>query len=271
MDSSDSKQEIKNHLLSFGIQVFTSDASYWAWGGKKLGPKRAGRLDTLRLPLTEGATKEQLHQFYDYIAHPDVSGVVHSMKADAIAASGFAVDAALPKAGRILELGCSIGHLTTFYGRQSSLRDVVGCDFSERSIFRARKEAKKRKVDNVSFEVVDIDSGLPSGPFDAVVSTQVLSGLYNRREALGWIAKILAPNGIVVSIEPLGTAAEATAYLNDVAHSGLMLDSFQFVFFYDLGDKRCYPAFILKSGAKPLQIDLSQKYAEVLEKLTAAN
>ena len=271
MNSSGSKQEIKNHLLSFGIQVFSSDASYWAWGGKKLGPKRAGRLDTLRLPLTEGANKEQLHQFYDYIAHPDVSCVVHSMKTDAIAVSGFAVEAALPKAGRILELGCSIGHLTTFYARQSSLRDVVGCDFSERSIFRARKEAKKRKINNVSFEVVDIDSSLPSGPFDAVVSTQVLSGINNRRETLGRIAKILAPNGIVVSIEPLGTAAEATAYIHDVAHSGLMLDSFQFIFFYVLGDKRCYPAFILKSGAKILQIDLSQKYAEVLEKLNAAN
>ena len=114
MSYSEIKQKLRKHLLSFGIRVFASD-EYWTWGGDKLGAKRGERLQALRRPMQECPNKEQLLEFYDYIAHPDVSGVVHSMKADTITVSGVEVESSLPPVGRVLDLGCSIGHLTTFY------------------------------------------------------------------------------------------------------------------------------------------------------------
>ena len=144
---------------------------------------------------------------------------------------------------------------------------MVGCDFSERSVFRANKEAKKRKIDNVSFEAFDIDREFQLGTFDAVVSTQVLSILFNRRERLNQLPKLLAPNGIFISIEELTKAEEAIHYLNDVTASGLNLDSSKFIFYDDLGIKNFYTAFFFKISGTPLQINISQKYAEVLELL----
>jgi SAM-dependent methyltransferase len=257
---------LEQHLRSFGIRPFDSDI-YWEWGSKKLGPRRSERLNQLREPLTTGATPEQLEAFYDYIARPDVSAVVHSSKADAIRASGYAAELALPEQGRILDLGCSIGYLTTFYALRSARREVVGCDLSAKTINRARQEAKKRKVSNVTFLVADISEKLPPGPFDAITSCQLLATIYTRRDALALLADALSANGVLISIEALGTAEHATRYIDDAADYRLKVIKFAFVYFNDLGCEKAYPAFIFAHRSDPISLDLEQEYKTVLNKL----
>ena len=58
-------------------------------GGKEFGEELATRIDELQEPLRSGELSWEDHQrFYDFIAPPEIAGVVHSMKADAIRSSG---------------------------------------------------------------------------------------------------------------------------------------------------------------------------------------
>jgi 2-polyprenyl-3-methyl-5-hydroxy-6-metoxy-1,4-benzoquinol methylase len=254
------------HLLSFGIQQFDSD-DYWSWSGKLLGRRRAERLDQLRQPVIDGGTVKQMVAFYDYICQPSIAKVVHSMKADAIRISGDAVDSALPLKGHVLELGCSIGYLTTYYGLRSARRNVTGIDLSAKAISRARLEAAKRKVWNVAFVCGNITEGLPAAKFDAIVSTQVLGTIANRRNALSLVAQALSPGGILVSVEALGNHLVAESYVAEAAECGLRLMEFDFVYFSDLGENGAYPVFKLALEGTAVSLDLSHQYEQVLDRL----
>jgi len=167
--------------------------------------------------------------------------------------------------GRILDLGSSIGHLTTYYGLRSVGRHVVGCDFSRKSVGRAIKEAKRRKLANVSFEVCDITQLLPAGNFDVIASTQVLADVSNRREVIDLAVRILSPTGIIVSVEALGTAHKAAQFIQDVSISGLKLVNFRFVYFSDLGERGCYPMFTFARSSDVLEPHLEDRYALAIE------
>ena len=78
--------------------------------------------------------------------------------------------------------------------------EVVGCDFSGKTIVRARKEAKKKRVGNVSFTVCDITEVLPAGSFDAITSTQVLAAIGGRRDAIQLACRpsaLVGQNGLI--------------------------------------------------------------------------
>lgn len=263
---SDECLDLGRHLLSFGIQQFNSD-QYWSWGGKLLGPNRAERLNQLRQPAIDGSTAKEMEPFYDYISQPTVAKVVHSMKADAIRVSGIAAESALPLKGHVLELGCSIGYLTTYYGLRSAPRDVMGADLSEKTVSRARLEASKRKVGNVAFHRGDITESLPGSKFDAIVSTQVLGTIANRSNALSLVAQALSPAGILVSIEALGDYLLAESYVAEAAACGLRLTDFDFVYFSDLGEKGAYPIFKLALEGSAVSPDFSDQYERVVAKL----
>jgi 2-polyprenyl-3-methyl-5-hydroxy-6-metoxy-1,4-benzoquinol methylase len=242
------------------IRQFKSD-DYWEWGRKELGIKHAKRVNKLRAPITEGtATRRQVNEFYDYIAHTDVSGVVHSMKAHAIASSLWAVDRLLPASGRILDLGCSIGVAAIYYCVRSPDRHLVGCDISAKSIVRARTEAARRRIQNIAFELADIQEGLPNGIFDAVVSSQVLGGIPDRSQALRRVAESLSDDGVLISIEPIGTVKEAAAYVSEAEEHGLRLHGFRMLGFEDVGQRQAYPQFLLRRSLPAEPVDMSGPY-----------
>jgi 2-polyprenyl-3-methyl-5-hydroxy-6-metoxy-1,4-benzoquinol methylase len=264
MDSTKVFLNIENHLRTFEIFHFISD-SYWSWAAKKLGTKRTNKLNEIREPLIDGANSEQLDIFYDYVSHPILSSVIHSMKADAIKLSGIEVDSILPQSGRILELGCSIGYLTTFYALQSSDRFVIGCDSSKKTILRAKKESQNRKIKNVEFELINIIHGLPDGTFDAILSTQVLSAISGSQLIFERIVKALSPEGILITIEALGTELEANQFIMGLKRAGLNLVNFKFLYFCDLGEKGGYPLFIFSRHGNAIEIDLKEEYKKALE------
>jgi len=258
--------DLEQHLLSFGIRPFNSD-DYWLWGGTLLGPRRAKRFEQLRQPLIDGGTVEQMLAFYDYISRPIVADVAHSTKTDAIRVSGDAVESTLPSEGRILDVGCSIGYLTTYYGLRSARRNVTGVDLSAKAISRTRREAAKRKVENVTFLSGDITESLPGEKFDAIVSTQVLGKIANRGNALSLVSQALSPAGTLVSIEAFGNCSLAESYVAEAAECRLTLTRFDFVYFSDLGDNGAYPVFRFALGGNAVSPDLPHEYRLVLDKL----
>src|SRR5689334_5564018 len=63
--------------------------------------------------------------------------------------------AGLPRASRVLEVGCSFGHMTFLLAQH--FREVVAVDLSPESIDLGRRRAERYGVDNVRFEVADAE------------------------------------------------------------------------------------------------------------------
>jgi SAM-dependent methyltransferase len=255
----DASQQLEEHLHTYGIQKFDSEREL---------PDGADDLDIDLLMQVDDLndSNPDRRRFYNFISSPHIAGVVHSEKADRILSSGGRLDSALPQECRVLDIGCNIGYLTTFYAIRSSRRHVVGCDNSGDSILRAVEESQKRNIDNVEFIVADIREELPAGTYDAITSSQTLSDVKNnRQDALKRIVESLSPTGVIFSVEAFEKAELAASYIDDAAACGLALQSLEFVPFNDPGAKGAYPFFEFRQGGQELTIDLDAMYQELLD------
>jgi 2-polyprenyl-3-methyl-5-hydroxy-6-metoxy-1,4-benzoquinol methylase len=78
---------------------------------------------------------------------------------------------------RVLDLGCGWG--TFSFQLASRAREVVGLDFSQRSVEICREGAEKLGLRNVTFVCADAgDSGLDPDSFDVIVAADLLEHLY---------------------------------------------------------------------------------------------
>ncbi|HIG28347.1 MAG TPA: hypothetical protein EYQ50_11330, partial [Verrucomicrobiales bacterium] len=81
-----SNLSLKEHLLSYGIKKINSDDEYFKWASGLLTEKTINQLNNIREPLQSeaGASREELIDFYDFVALPKLAKITHSMKADAL-------------------------------------------------------------------------------------------------------------------------------------------------------------------------------------------
>lgn len=97
---------------------------------------------------------------------------------------------------RILEVGVGTGLSLPFYDREI---EVVGVDISAEMLGVARKRLLRHKAVNVTLHEMDaacID--LPSGSFDVVVASYVLSVVPDPRRVLNEMRRLCAPDGAIV-------------------------------------------------------------------------
>ena len=106
-----------------------------------------------------------------------------------------AVDlAGLSHEARILEIGCSFGHMT--FHLAPLFREVVAIDLSPESVLLARRRAKHYGVDNVEFREGDAENlDFGDGEFDGVFSFSTLRFCPRPAVALGEIRRVLKPGG----------------------------------------------------------------------------
>lgn len=100
-----------------------------------------------------------------------------------------------PGVRRILDLGCGEGQLTTTLGRVYPTAMVLGVDLDARAIARARTRAQEAKRGNVDFMVGDVESGLPSGPFDLIYASLVLLHIRDYARVIRAAYAALTPGG----------------------------------------------------------------------------
>jgi SAM-dependent methyltransferase len=266
------KQDLVEHLNLYGIRQFYDDR-YWQWGGEQLGDRNAQTLNRLRAPLQEGcATAEEMCKFYDFISEPNIGAVVHSSKADAIRASGEAIEGRLGARARILDLGCGLGYLTTWYASLNSDRHVIGVDISEKSVRQARRLARRLCIRNVEFLVADIADKIPGGIHDAVVDSQCLSTLTSYSpdafsRSLTNLRSILTPDGILICVSAIGDSPSAHEFIEGLRKSGFGILSFEFIFHADLNEKQAYTLTIAQPGMHSMDLDLEQEYEQAYKKL----
>ena len=161
------------HLAGWGLRQFTSDESYFQWQRETLSPADIAALHRQVEQKRRGSSADEV-AFYDATAHPHILPVLCSQQYDYYLAIGARVADRIGETRSILDVGCGVGILTTFYAKQYPDKTVVGIDRSPASIARAQEYAKALGLTNVQFECLDIDHRAPTRSFDVILATHVL-------------------------------------------------------------------------------------------------
>ncbi|MBF0267953.1 MAG: methyltransferase domain-containing protein [Alphaproteobacteria bacterium] len=108
----------------------------------------------------------------------------------------FFVDRILPNQ-RVLDLGCGIGEVARSIASRVPGARVVGVDMDEKVLARARE------IDNppgLVFEKGDATSGIPVGPWDVVVLSNVLEHIERRVEFLRQLVAMASPGLLLLRV-----------------------------------------------------------------------
>ncbi|MFA6004605.1 MAG: class I SAM-dependent methyltransferase [Elusimicrobiota bacterium] len=108
------------------------------------------------------------------------------------------VEGHLPRAGRILDLGCGYGHFSNFAALMSPEREVTGIELNVRKLRYADKDLPR-----VAFKQGSALE-LAGGHYDGIVLLHVLHhlGSYSEQERLlRWCVENLAPEGRLLVLE----------------------------------------------------------------------
>jgi SAM-dependent methyltransferase len=267
-DTAPAPAGLAGFLATFGIRrAFAYDGV----GEADTAPMTRSVRDALRRrvnAVADSPTARRQRSLYAYATAQGVISHVHSIKADAIRASGEAVTAALaglPAGARVLDLGCNTGHLALWYAHQFPHLEIVGCDFVPEAIDKARQAAAERGIANVRFEVADLAVGLPEGPFDVVTSTQGITSVDGDRVAvLAHVVAALRQGGQLVGVEILPNAPAATAFIDGAASVGLALVGATMAPFEDGFVPGAYPVLTFGKGAEVVEVDIAGLYEAAL-------
>ncbi len=166
---------LTSHLAWWGLRRFERDADYFRWQRETLSQGDLRTLNKLverKQAPAAGATEDVA--FYDGTAQPQILPVLHSQQYDYYMAVGPAVAGRIGHARTVLDWGCGVGILTTFYARQFPHASFVGVDRSARSVTAASERAAALGLGNVRFECREAEQAQSGDRYDLVVATHAL-------------------------------------------------------------------------------------------------
>ena len=263
---------IFEHLRGYGLRRFqtktcgdghdVAEDEYWQWARKQTARKTQKKWGVLcdGFSSLEKITWEEHQALYDFIADHDVFEIHHSMKFEGIALSGLAMRRAIGEVGSMIDFGCNVGYLTTYYARELPEARVYGIDISDPSIALAAKIAQEKGISNVRFL-----SGVPPyaeivEPVEALVETQSLNQAGGDPST---ILQALLPHcsddALLVSIPSLGNIPLLETYVEQVAACKWAPRTIGFLSYKDMGSTPAsYPILVFKRGGTPEPFDLSE-------------
>jgi 2-polyprenyl-3-methyl-5-hydroxy-6-metoxy-1,4-benzoquinol methylase len=198
---------LQEHLASYNIHGFGDRQTYEGWAEQQLGKRWRQRLGSAYAGIhKKNATHDDVRKAFDSSSQTKFAQINFSGLYATEFAFGEEISRLITGRKRVIDLGCNIGHLTTWYGRTEPDRHVLGVDFSISCVHAARAKAKKLCLTNVDFEVTDVEACELSGTYDAIVESHCLKYIKNMRKVLLHLASLLEPNGILVTTHAtLGT------------------------------------------------------------------
>jgi len=171
--SDEIRTTLQEHLAWWGLTRFASDADYFAWQRTQLSPAELNQLHAQVERKRGGARRDEI-AFYDLTARTKILPVLYSQRYEYYGAIGACVASRLGDATKILDVGCGVGILTTFYARRFPGKELVGVDRSPASIAAAQQKANELGLTNVRFECVDVETEPLSGSYALIVATHAL-------------------------------------------------------------------------------------------------
>jgi SAM-dependent methyltransferase len=101
-----------------------------------------------------------------------------------------------PPTGRVLELGCGMGHLLSWLTPKYG---VFGCDINPWALTRARQNVPRG---NFLLLSGDEPYAFPAEAFDIVIAKHVVEHLHYPDEAISEMSRVLNPGGLLVLVTP---------------------------------------------------------------------
>lgn len=143
--------------------------------------------------------------FAESLGYP--AALLDTLPASAVEAfagvSNVSLLAEIPTGATVLDLGCGGGLDSLIAARQvGPSGKVIGIDFSDIMLGKARKAAEEASSPNVTFKQADAES-LPLGP--ASIDVALVNGIFNlnpaRESIFRELARVLKPDGVVYAAE----------------------------------------------------------------------
>jgi SAM-dependent methyltransferase len=167
------QEALTDHLAQWDLRRFSSDEAYFQWQRQMLSPHELAELHRRVEAKQSGIPADEV-AFYDATAHPHILPVLYSQRYEYYFVLGPLVAAHIGRVGTILDFGCGVGILTTFYARQCPEHSFVGIDRSAASIVCAQERAKAMGLTNVRFECLDVIQQPIVGTYELIVATHAL-------------------------------------------------------------------------------------------------
>ena len=98
--------------------------------------------------------------------------------------------------GRVLELGCGMGHLLTWL---TDRYRVFGCDINAWALSQARQAVPQGEFVLLS---MDTPCAFPSATFDILIAKHVVEHLHHPEQAIAEMSRILKPGGLLILSTP---------------------------------------------------------------------
>jgi SAM-dependent methyltransferase len=172
--SSDVNAALAQHLAWWGLQRFDSDAAYFQWQRDTLSAQDLTELNRLAAATRASGRTTAETAFYDVAATSHILPVLYSQRYDYYDKLGPLVAERIGESRTILDFGCGIGLLTTFYARRFPGCSFVGVDRSGPSLAVGRERAKTLGLSNVRFACLDLEQAALAETYDLIVCTHAL-------------------------------------------------------------------------------------------------
>ena len=119
---------------------------------------------------------DPVRQLYSERRYPALSHPVTDISRLAVSARVAGMQRlAMPVACRVLEFGCASGHNLLPLAARYPKSEFTGIDYSDTAIRAARQAAYAAGLENIRFEVADLEHWRPSHPCDYLIAHGVLS------------------------------------------------------------------------------------------------
>jgi SAM-dependent methyltransferase len=102
---------------------------------------------------------------------------------------------------RVADVGCGTGFAVNLMAKHFPNSRLVGYDFSEDAIERARAEAAAMGLTNVRFEAADVTRLAPEQPFDLITAFDAIHDQVDPAGVLRRIRAALAPGGTFIMVD----------------------------------------------------------------------
>ena len=168
------KWSIEEHLAHWGLRLFHEEEAYDVWQRQALSDHHLRGLQQAAQRRSDASDARADQDFYDLAASPEILPIVYSQRYGYYQALGPTIANRLEGAHRVMDVGCGVGILATWYAACFPDMTFLGVDRSRKSIEAARQVAQSLHLSNVSFEPCEIPRQAIPGGFETIVSTQAL-------------------------------------------------------------------------------------------------
>ncbi|MDT7041404.1 methyltransferase domain-containing protein [Candidatus Nitronereus thalassa] len=165
---------LAEHLAKWGLREFFHEDDYYAWQRKSLPSQVLSRLNDLSVKRQGGTDAEADCQFYDLASSSTILPILYSQRFNYFRAVGATISQYLKPGQTVLDFGCGVGILTTWYASLFPDCIFMGVDRSSQSIAVAQQQSQVFQLHNVSFQSAIIPLDDVPGTYDVIISTQAL-------------------------------------------------------------------------------------------------